>query len=137
MSADWELQVAIKGVLADYQPLIDTLAEGADSIKDHPRQGTPYPYLVIGDAQETNDDDKDTVRSSFSVTIHCWSDYAGRKVVKEVLGHVKKALHLEDIPMAGGFKCVDCQFELSESFVEPDGKTRHGVITFDVDVEEA
>lgn len=136
MSPDWELQVALKAMLAAYAPLVAVLAEGADSIRDHAQQGTPYPYLVIGEASSLNDDTKSTNGWSFAVTIHCWSDYSGRKIVKEINAHIYDALHHQDIAI-NGFQCVDCRYESSETFLEPNGRTRQGVITFDIDVEPA
>lgn len=136
MSADWLLQVAIRNALANYAPLVAALADGANSIRDHAKQGTPYPYIVIGEADLSNDDTKDSHAWTASVTIHCWSTYAGRKEVKQVLGHVYDALHQKPPAMTGGYRCADCLFTLTESFVEPDGKTRHGVIEFDFWIEQ-
>ena len=49
---------------------------------------------------------------------------------------IYEALHRAEIAIIGG-QLVECMAEFQESFVDPDGLTRHGVIRFRLIVDSA
>lgn len=88
-----------------------------------------FPYVTIGE-DNVNEFDTDTeLGSDATVTIHTWSRARGRKETKQIQGAVYDALHRQSLTVAG-FNFVDCHWQSSTSFLDSDGKTRHGVQTF-------
>jgi hypothetical protein len=120
-----EIQTAIYEAVA---------AIGYPTYDDVP-QVTAYPYIVVGDDRSIPFDTDNSVGSETTCTIHVWSQYRGRKEVKEIMRSVYQALHRANLTITGGH-LVECQAEFEESFLDPDGLTRHGVIRFRLIVEE-
>jgi len=102
---------------------------------DNVPQDSAFPYLVIGDDTSVEWDADDFIGSDSTVTIHAWSQYRGRKEVKEMLRVVYNALHRAEFAIEGG-ALIECSAEFQQTFVESDGLTRHGVIRFRVLVED-
>ena len=103
---------------------------------DHVPQDTEFPYIVIGDDTSIPWDTDDSIGSETTCTIHVWSRHRGRKEVKEIMRTIYEALHRQELSIIGG-SLVECQAELQESFMDPDGLTRHGVIRFRLTVDSA
>ncbi|RMG71931.1 MAG: DUF3168 domain-containing protein [Chloroflexi bacterium] len=95
---------------------------------------TAFPYVVIGD-DSYNDWDTDT-ETGFDVviTVHIWSRYRGRKEVKQIQDAVYTALNRQSLSVSG-YAVLDVLYLESESFVDADGETRHGIIKFNVKME--
>lgn len=98
-------------------------------VYDHVPQDTPFPYIVIGDDTSTAWDTDNSIGSESTLTIHVWSRQRGRKEVKEIMADIYASLHRHDVSISGGV-LVECAAEFQESFLDPDGITRHGVIRF-------
>jgi hypothetical protein len=101
-------------------------------------EGAPddaFPYVVIGDDTHTSWDNDDIVGTSATITLHFWSRYQGRKEVKSLMGEARGLLNRASLSKAG-YKIVDCLFEFSESFTDPDGRTRHGVQRYRLTLQE-
>jgi hypothetical protein len=109
-------------------------AIGYPTFDDVP-QVTAYPYIVVGDDRSIPFDTDDSVGSETTCTIHVWSQYRGRKEVKEIMRSVYDTLNRANLTITGGH-LVECHAEFEESFLDPDGLTRHGVIRFRLIVEE-
>jgi hypothetical protein len=103
---------------------------------DHVPQESAFPYVVIGDDTSIPWDTDDSIGSETTCTIHVWSRHRGRKEVKEIMRTIYEALHRQELSIIGG-ALVECQAELEESFMDPDGLTRHGVIRFRLTVDSA
>lgn len=101
------------------------------SVFDDVPSGTDYPYIVIG--EDTLIDYNTNEKSGFeaTLTVHSWSDYPGRKEVKEIQGAIYNALNRQELTVTG-YNFVECYQEFSETFLENDGITRHGVQRFKV-----
>jgi hypothetical protein len=102
-------------------------------------EGAPanrFPYGVIGDAEASPFDNDSTLGAYVATTVHVWSRYKGRKQVDEALDVIYGLLHRATLT-ATGYNVVDCLFEFSDVFVESDGQTRHGVIRFQITLQEA
>lgn len=120
-----EIQTAIyKAVAAIGYPTYDEVP-----------QVTTYPYIVVGDDRSTPFDTDDSVGSETICTIHVWSQYRGRKEVKEIMRSIYHTLNRANLDITGG-QLIECHAEFEESFLEPDGLTRRGVIRFRLIVEE-
>lgn len=94
-----------------------------------------FPYVVIGDDTLIPFDNDTNVGVDATLTIHVWSKYRGRKEAKDIQGEIYTLLNRASLTITG-FKVVDILFEFSETFVEQDGITRHGVQRFRITVQE-
>lgn len=94
-----------------------------------------YPYIVVGDDELQNWDTDTELGGDSNVTIHVWSRQPGKKETKEIQGLIYDALHDVEL-MAAGYKFLPCDWVSSKSFLDADGKTRHGVQVFKVFLEK-
>jgi len=120
MSIELELQQAIYSVLKHglAYPVFD----------DVPENLTP-PFVVIGDDTLIQFDTDGESGFEATLTIHTWSAYRGRAEVKEMQGAVYNLLHRADLTITG-YNVLGCDFEFSQSMVDSDGVTRHGIQRF-------
>jgi hypothetical protein len=101
---------------------------------DHVSQATAFPYIVIGDDTSIPWDTDTSVGTETTCTIHIWSRERGRKQVKDIMDTVYASLNRSSFAIAGGV-LIECIYEFSESFLDPDGLTRHGVMRFRLTVD--
>jgi hypothetical protein len=98
-------------------------------VYDHVPQGSEYPYIVIGEDTAIEWDTDDSVGSESTLTLHVWTRNRGRKECKEIMDSIYDVLHRCELAVTG-YNVVNCAWELAETFVDPDGKTRHGVTRY-------
>lgn len=98
-----------------------------------PRSG--FPYAMIGDDTAVAWDTDDTLGKDLTLTIHIWSRAPGRRETKIIMGEVYEILHRGNLSKAG-YNVVDCLCEFTESLVDPDGETRHGIMRFRLTMQE-
>lgn len=120
MSAGWELQKAV------FEALSGTLTV---PVYDDVPQGAAMPYVAIGDSTIAPAGTKTGDGEDHSLTLHVWSQYAGRREVKELLGQIKAALHGRPLVLAG-HALVRLRFDFASDFADVDEQIRHGVIRF-------
>lgn len=96
-----------------------------------------FPYVTIGDDVVSEWDTDTELGGNAVVTIHTWSRYRGRKETKEIQSAIYQALHRAEDLSYTGFLFITIDFLSSESFMDTDGLTRHGVSTFRVYLEES
>lgn len=94
-----------------------------------------FPYVVIGNDTHRPFDTDDTVGASSTVTIHVWSKAPGFKQCKTIMGEIYALLNRASLTKAG-FNVVDCLWEYSDTFTDPDGETRHGVTRYRLTIQE-
>lgn len=98
-------------------------------IYDHVDQGTAFPYVVMGEDAASEWDTDTELGADSLLTIHSWSREKGRLQTKEIQEAIYTVLHRAELIIADAiFYSLDWQF--SDSFLEPDGETRHGVMRF-------
>ena len=122
----WELQKAIftalngnvTGVTSANIPIYDDVAEGS-----------LYPYIVIGEETTSNNGTKTLDGVEHTITLHVWSQYRGRREIKEIMQSVYEKLHNTAITVTGA-SLVNIRQEFSNTLAEQDGITRHGVMRF-------
>lgn len=132
MSFETALQTAVftrlDGQLTD--PVYDNAPQQADSSRG-------FPYVTIGEDTVNEWDTDGTLGADCTITVHTWSRYRGRKEVKDIQGQIYDALHRQESSLSfAGYNFVGCDFVSSDSFLDSDGLTRHGVQTFRVILEE-
>lgn len=94
-------------------------------------EGTAYPYVIIGEETATNFGTKDKDANEHTLTIHVWSQYRGRKEIKNIMSQIYTILHNTDITVSGA-SLVNIRHEFEQTLLEADGITRHGVMRFRV-----
>jgi len=117
--------------LLDYADLTDLLAQyqGVAAIFDDVPQDADFPYVVIGeDTGLPWDDDVDTGIEG-TLMIHSWGRAAGRREIKLIQNEIYNALHRNSFFTDSG-RAIECVCEMADSFMDPDGITRHGVQRF-------
>lgn len=98
-------------------------------VYDDAPQDQPLPVVSIGEdtIEEWGTDIKRGVIAT--ITIHSWSDYDGRKEVKQIMGDIYNLLHRRDYVISG-YTVLDSAQEYEQTITENDGITRHGVQRF-------
>lgn len=102
---------------------------------DVPQKTSALPYVTIGEDSFTEWDTDTASGCEAFIEVHTWSDLRGRKEIKAMQNAIKKALHRVEL-VIDGYNFIGIDFQSSESFVETDGKTRHGVQVFKVLMDE-
>jgi len=125
VSFEIAVQSAVYTALTGHAPLV-ALVTG---IRDAVEQDTAYPYVTIGEDAHVEDDTDDRGARDCTITIHVWSRYRGRKDTKQIQGEIYNALHRANLSHSG-YVFTDSHFLSSDSFMDSDGRTRHGVQTF-------
>lgn len=126
-SSSWALQQALYAAVTGSASLAALI--GPPRVYDDVPQGTPFPYLTLGQSTlrdwSTGTDDAE----EHILTLHVWSRAGGRKVMHEVMDALRATLH--DQPLAlSGHRLVNIRHEISEARRDPDGKTYHGIVRF-------
>lgn len=126
MSAGTELQTAVYAALIADTDLMSEVSGVFDAVPDN---YDSFPYVTIGE-DVLNEFDTDTTNGhNVSLTIHTWTRKAGRKQAKTIQGLIYDTLHNSTLVMTGYIMILMRQID-ETTLMDPDGKTRHGVQTF-------
>ena len=123
LSSDSTLSAAVTGV---YDTAPQALDAGA---------AANFPYVPIGEDTHVEWDTDTELGADVTVTIHVWSRDRGRKETKTIQGLIYGLLHRASLSISG-YNLVGVDWLQSDSFLDTDGLTRHGVQTFRITVEE-
>lgn len=110
--------------------IYDNVPQAVDSGND-----SVFPYVTIGDDTMIDWDTDTSQGKEATLTLHVWSRYRGRKEVKEIQGAIYDVLHLSNL-IISGYHSVLMLSEYSETLLDPDGLTRHGVQRFRLILEK-
>lgn len=107
------------------------------SVYDHvpDADNAAFPYVNIGDDEVGEYDTDDSLGYDAVLTLHTWSRERGRSETKRIQDELYRVLHRSSLAV-GGAKTVTVDFQSSESFLDEDGLTRHGVSRFRVLLSE-
>ena len=110
-------------------------------VYDQAPQDAPFPYVTIGDASAVdNDTDTDDTQLT-NYTLHVWTrpdsgmKIFGKKEAQLIIGELKEALHLLKFSEAG-YTFTENYRLTTDCFVDSDGKTFHGTITFKLNISK-
>lgn len=106
-----------------------------DKIPDAPT----YPYIRVGDDQAVGDSNSCWDAWDFYVTVHIFSRHPQypRLEAKDIANAVAIALGNNDALISpAGFDVAEVALEQSRTFMETDGVTAHGVMTFLFNVDD-
>lgn len=143
--ASWDLQQRIYALLTAAP---QTLAGSKvyDSVPDATASATApdsaFPYIAIGEMDSIPDDVSVETEDSppaargddgevETLQLHVWSRYRGQKEVKQIMQQVKDRLHGIDLQVSSRASAITF-VRSRRNFLDPDGKTRHGVVSVEV-----
>lgn len=95
-----------------------------------PGDSSHFPYVQIGDDEIIDESNGCGLAFECFVTVHVWTREPGKPQAKLIGAAVRAAL---DVSLdVGGFVCrdVESRFNSARYFLDPDGLTTHGVLTF-------
>ena len=90
-----------------------------------------YPYATIGEFVGGHDDTLGEQAVNLDVTVHLWSRERGMQECQQLMTAAKNALDRMRLP-ATGFQWVTTIWTDAQTLREPDGRTRHGILRFQV-----
>lgn len=137
MSFEIAVQTVIYQIL-NGDSALDALIKGVyDDVPEDPDlpQDQVFPYVTIGESVHNEDDTVSVLGDSVSCVIHTWSRYRGRRETKLIQGAIYDALH-RATGTYSGYNVISIDWETSQSFMDQDGLTRHGVQSFRVLIEK-
>jgi hypothetical protein len=94
-----------------------------------------FPFIVVGDDDYTDWSTKSEIGFEGTMQINVWSRYSGRKQVLDIFTKLRSALDRQSIPF-DSYHVLDIQYAGHNTFLEPDGRTRRGIINFLIRFEE-
>ncbi|MBI3440668.1 MAG: DUF3168 domain-containing protein [Proteobacteria bacterium] len=138
MSADsgWDVQTGVFSRLTGTSALTTLLSNGANSVLDHVPAGTAFPYIVIGEASARPMDSQRVSGSDVTLTVHTYSRGVGMQEAKRIMSALYDALHHASFAIPNQV-LVLCQLLDSQTVLENDGLTRHGIQRFQIITEPA
>lgn len=122
-SSMWPLQEALYKRFSGYEPLMERVTGVSD---DAPKDQLA-PYITLGENTVMDWGTKLNDGEEITVTLHCWSEYPGKKEAKEILSLMLEALS-EPLSVEGGFHVDFARLDMAEVLDDPDGITKHGVL---------
>lgn len=127
MSAEWKVQEAIFAKLSN-----DLTLPVYDFV---PQENAPSSYVTIGGdtfAPFNTDGNKGFMAT---LAIHSWVIANGRKEAKLLQGEILNSLDRAELTITG-YNPLGIDFEFSETTLDPDGVTYHGVQRFRILIME-
>jgi len=95
------------------------------------------PYVTIGEGWSVDWSTDDTYGDDFTFQIDVWSDKPHMAEVTDIMDRCLQALIDESNPLSvAGFGVVIVSKKLAQTFRDPDGKTRHGVLRIRMQLEQ-
>lgn len=136
MGYEFSIQNTIYDVLSTTSA-VTSLADVYDNVPQAADAGSDaaFPYITVGEDTLVEWDTDTELGAYCTITIHTWSRYRGRKETKQIQGAIYAALHRANLTISG-YNLVGIDWLQSESFMDTDGLTRHGVQTFRITIEE-
>lgn len=129
-----EVQIALCQLLIT-DPVLISLQE--NRVFDNVPQNTPYPYTKLGDDSWTDGGDKTDDGREGNLQIDVWADERNYVKLKKIMRRINAIVHDRDIPLVvEGAQVVTLRFNRSFNITEPDGCTRHGVLTYKIEINQ-
>jgi hypothetical protein len=131
------VQKGIYTTLINNVPLMAAVVRVSDDVPQPSDAGDAanFPYVTIGEDVFTDISTDTELMSQVSITIHVWSRQAGRFETKTIQSLIYDALNRADITESG-YKFININQTQSESRLDSDGHTRHGIQTYNLLIEE-
>ena len=95
-----------------------------------------FPYISLGNKSAKDWSEKSTSGQRVFFTVDIWSQYHGDKEILGINDEIIQALTRAPLDLGGRFNAVCENFDDNKIIDDLDGKTRHGIITFEYLIEE-
>lgn len=111
-------------------------------VYDEPPETADLPYVTIGEATTTHDNRFGLTARQVVANVHVWTRSGGDSAVagflegNTIAAAVDSLLDGQPLTLTG-WGAVACNLEQSQTLRDPDGITRHVVLTYRVFVEAA
>jgi hypothetical protein len=125
-SASWALQQAVFATLSVAEAVRDCVCE---RVYDAVPRGADFPYIVIGEAEETDGGTATDEASGHTLSVHVWSRGGGHREAKEIAEAVREALDKAELPL-DGHTLVDLRFVSADFSRQSDGETFRALMRF-------
>lgn len=89
-----------------------------------------FPYITLGPVSVTPDDSKTDDGAQALFDVHIWSRSKSALTWRAIADDVYDALQKYDALAVAGVTVIDCRFDSSAEFDDPDGVTRHQIGTY-------
>lgn len=123
----WELQQSLFARLSGDE----RLSSKVTGVYDYVDENTPYPYVTIGDPVVVPFSTKTSKGEETTVTIHCFSDYKGKKEAYEILTLILQSISRELLTV-NGFTLFRMELERMTVFPDINNEVYHGIVTFKI-----
>lgn len=111
-------------------------------VYDQAPQSVAFPYVTIGEASAVSHDTDSEIVQFVNYTLHVWTrpqsgaGSFGKKEAQLIIGEIFDILHQLKFSEAG-YSFTENVRTGTECFVDSDGKTFHGTITFKLNIGKA
>ena len=126
---------AQKGIIDNLKASVGLSALVGTRIYDYVPQKPTFPFINIGEDSLTEFDTTTEYGARIAATIHTWSNNRGRKECKDIQAEIRNSLHEATLTFPA-FTIDICRWESSQSFIDADGTTRHGVCIYNLYIQE-
>ena len=96
----FELQKAVFSAL-NTGSITDASGAAITGVFDDVPTDTAYPYIRIGEETISENSSKDNDIFEHTLTIHIWSQYRGRRDIKDIMKQVHDTLHDSSLSVTG------------------------------------
>ena len=126
-SPSLELQIAIVSRLKATAAVADLIADRVfDSVPDD----ADFPYVTVGEGDETSDDADCIDGFEISLDVDVWSREVGFPEAKRISDEIRRALKSPDLVLQTNL-LVEFRHRQTRFLRDPDGLTSHAVMTFE------
>jgi hypothetical protein len=126
-SAGWDLQKAVYAALSSDLTLTTLL--GGANIHDAAPRDAAFPYVVIDQMQMRDWSTGTEAGTEHMLTLHVWSDYAGKREACDIADGIRTVLDGAMLPLED-HRLINLRHQYSELKRDEDGQTHHGVLRF-------
>jgi len=106
------------------------------AVFDDTPENEVFPYITMGALTGRDWSDKFTPGQEVQITVHIWSQYAGKKEVLAIGDEVVQAITKQPPLSLAGFNAVVDELDSHNVIMDIDGFTRHAILTFKYLIEE-
>jgi hypothetical protein len=107
-----------------------------DKIYDRPSAAVSAPYITFGPSDFVPDDHECIDGRIETVQLDVWSEAQdGKREAKAIVDAIRKCLHDAAGDLDAG-ALVSMRVGLARVFDDPDGRTTHGVVQIEAEIEE-
>ena len=126
-TANWALQKSVFAALTGDGALLALL--GGPRVYDDVPQEAPFPYVTFGQTTARDWSTGTEEGEEHVLTLHVWSDGAGRRQANAILSEVRRVLKSTPLTLSG-HRLINLRLEFAEARREADGETYHGLARY-------